>query len=136
MQRALDAGATILEATRQLDAGDPAGDDPRRWQRIAGAEGAISTDYAAQAGIYASGERLLAVNRPAAEDAAPVLAAPRVAGLFQGLDFTRVDDSADNAGSLVQEIWRLFLIAMMVAMVVEAGLCLPKPARPAGGPRT
>ena len=132
VQRALAAGATVLEATRQLSAGDPAGDDPRQWQRVAGAEGTLSTDYASQPGIYTSGERLLAVNRPAAEDAAPVLAAPRVAGLFKGLDFTRVDDSADNAGSLIQEIWRLFLIAMMVAMVVEAGLCLPKPARPGG----
>ena len=28
--------------------------------------------------------------------------------------------------SLIQEIWRLFLAAMIVAMVVEAGLCLPK----------
>ncbi len=135
VQRALAAGAGVLESTRQLDAGDPSGDDPRRWQRIAGAEGSLSTDYASQPGIYASGDRLLAVNRPAAEDAAPVLAAPRVAGLFRGLDFARVDDSADNAGSLVQEIWRLFLVAMMAMMVVEAGLCLPKPARPAAADR-
>ena len=35
-----------------------------------------------------------------------------------------------SISSLIQEIWRLFLVAMMVAMVVEAGLCLPKPARP------
>ena len=26
----------------------------------------------------------------------------------------------------------VFLIAMMVAMVVEAGLCLPRPVRPSG----
>jgi hypothetical protein len=55
-----------------------------------------------------------------------------VAGLFQGLDFSRVDDNADNANSLIQEIWRLFLISMIAAMLVEAGLCLPRPARPAG----
>ena len=28
----------------------------------------------------------------------------------------------------------MFLVAMMVAMVVEAGLCLPRPARPAAAP--
>ena len=28
-----------------------------------------------------------------------------------------------------QEIWRLFLAGMIVAMVCEAGLCLPKPRR-------
>ena len=51
--------------------------------------------------------------------------------LFQGLDFARVDDKAGSIGSLIQEIWRLFLVAMMVAMVAEAALCLPKVARAA-----
>ncbi len=51
---------------------------------------------------------------------------PRVAELFRGLDFARVDDRAGSIRSLIQEIWRLFLAAMIVAMVVEAGLCLPK----------
>ena len=68
------------------------------------------------------------MSRAAAEDLAPVLADDRVAGLFRGLDFARVDDQAGNISSLIQEIWRLFLVAMMVAMVVEAGLCLPRPA--------
>jgi hypothetical protein len=132
IHRAIADGALVLEDTRQLPAGDPSGEDPRQWRRLAGADGAISTEYASQPGVYQSGDRLLAVNRPIAEDSARVLPAPKVAGLFQGLDFSRVDDSADNAGSLIQEIWRLFLISMIVAMLVEAGLCLPKPARPAG----
>ena len=37
--------------------------------------------------------------------------------------------------SLIQEIWRLFLAAMIVAMVVEAGLCLPKLRQTEGPPR-
>jgi Aerotolerance regulator N-terminal len=135
IQRALADGALVLEDTRQLTAGDPSGDDPRQWKRLAGLDEVLSTDYAAQPGVYASGNRLLAVNRSLAEDLAPVLGAPRVAGLFKGLDFSRVDDSADNASSLIQEIWRLFLLSMMVAMVVEAGLCLPKPARQVVGGR-
>ena len=84
------------------------------------------------AGVYQDGERLLAVNRAAGEASAPVLADRRVAELFQGLDFARVDDKAGSLGSLIQEIWRLFLVAMMVAMVAEAALCLPKLARPRG----
>ena len=105
---------------------------PAAWKRLAGAEAGLSTDYPLHRGIYRSGDRLLAVRRAAAEDLAPVLADDRVAGLFRGLDFARVDDQAGNIGSLIQEIWRLFLVAMMVAMVVEAGLCLPR-RRPAGG---
>jgi hypothetical protein len=133
VQRALAAGAEALEGTRQLAAGEPPGDDPTRWNRLAGPDEAVSTDFPLHRGVYDSGGRLLAVNRPEAEDAAPVVADDRVAGLFRGLDFARVDDQEGNAGSLIREIWRLFLASMMVALVVEAGLCLPKPARAAGG---
>jgi hypothetical protein len=132
IQRALAQGAAELSRTRQLTAGEASGEDAGRWERLAGAEGAVSTEYPLQAGVYTSGDRLLAVNRPLAEDAAPVLADRRVAGLFRGLDFSRVDDRAGNAGSLVQEVWRLFLVAMMVSLLVEAGLCLPRAGRPAG----
>jgi hypothetical protein len=129
IQRALAAGAEPLEGTRQLAAGEAAGDDPTRWKRLAGPDEAVSTDFALHRGVYASGERLLAVNRPAAEDAAPVLSDDRVAGLFRGLNFARVDDREGNSGALIQEVWRLFLVAMMAALVVEAALCLPKAAK-------
>jgi hypothetical protein len=129
VQRAQAGGAEVLGNTRQLIAGDPSGEDPSKWKRIAGDDAGLSTEYPLHAGVYQSGERLLAVNRPAAEDAAPVLADARVAELFRGLDFSRVDDRAGNSSSLVQEIWRLFLSAMLVAMVAEAVLCMPKPAR-------
>jgi hypothetical protein len=133
VQRALASGASALGSTRELTAGDTSRDDPAGWKRVAGAEAALSTDYAFHRGVYQSGDRLLAVNRAAGESGAPVLAGPRVAGLFRGLDFVRVDDRAGSVSSLIQEIWRLFLVAMMVAMVAEAALCLPKLARPSGG---
>ncbi len=132
VQRAQGAGAEALETTRQLVAGEPTGDDPSLWKRLAGDDEAVSTEYPLHAGIYASGERLLAVNRPAAEDQAPVLANDTVTGLFQGLDFSRVDDKEGSLNALIQEIWRFFLIAMMTALIVEAGLCLPRAVRAAG----
>jgi hypothetical protein len=133
IQRALAAGSAVLGSTRQLAAGDPPREDPASWKRVAGGEEALSTDYPFHRGIYQAGERLLAVNRSAVEAGAAVLADRRAAGLFRGLDFARVDDRAGSAGSLIQEIWRVFLVSMMGAMIVEAGLCLPKVARRAGG---
>jgi len=127
-QRAMASGAVVLGATRQLAAGDRPPDDPSRWKRLSGVDEAVSTDFPLHRGVYQSGERLLAVNRPAAEDLAPGLAADRLAGLFRGLDFSRVDDRAGSEGSLIQEIWRLFLASMLAAMVIEAALCLPKKA--------
>jgi hypothetical protein len=127
VQRAMAAGVELLEGTRQLPAGEPPGESPTHWKRLAGESEAVSTEYPLHRGVYASGDRLIAVNRPASEDGAPVLADDRVAGLFQGLDFVRVDDREGNASGLIQEVWRMFLVAMMVALVVEAGLCLPRP---------
>lgn len=132
IQRTMAAGAEVLSSTRQLVAGDPAGEDPSKWKRVAGAESALSTDYALQPGVYASGDRLLAVNRSIEEDRAPALVDEKVAELFKGLDYARVDDTAGSFATLMQEIWRPFLMAMMAALIVEAALCMPKP-RPASG---
>lgn len=126
VQRALAAGAAVLGQTRQLVAGDVALEQPATWRQIAGAPDALSIDYVHHAGVYAAGDKLLAVNRSAAEDQAPVLSDERVAELFKGLNFTRVDDRAGSLIGLVQEIWRPLLIAMIIAMLVEAGLCLPR----------
>ena len=129
VQRALAAGASVLGNTRQLVAGDPGENDPADWQRVIAAAEALSTEYPFHRGIYTSGEKLLAVNRPAAEDQARVLGDQKVQELFRGLDFARVDDQAGSLGSLIREIWRLFLASMIIALIVEAGLCLPKLVR-------
>jgi hypothetical protein len=126
VQRAMAKGAAVLGNTRDLVAGAATSDLAQSWKRLSGDDSAISTEYSFYPGVYQSGERLLAVNRSAAEDQVAVLGDDRVAGLFHGLDFSRVDHSAGSSKSLVEEIWRLFLEAMIVAMIVEAALCLPK----------
>lgn len=129
VQRAMAAGAEALEGTRQLVAGGPVPGDPATWSRVEGAADALSTDYPLHAGVYQMGERLLAVNRPEAESSAPVMPDGQVAGLFEGLDFSRVDAQLAGDGSIVEEIFRVFLVAVLVAMVTEAALCLPNRRR-------
>jgi hypothetical protein len=102
---------------------------PTNWHQLAGAPEAISTDYPHHAGVYQDGDKLLAVNRAAAEDQAAVLADDRVTSLFKDLDFTRVDDRAGSLAGLIQEIWRPFLVVMLIALLVEAALCLPRRAQ-------
>jgi hypothetical protein len=135
VQRALAAGAEVLGKARQLDAGEPSGEDPPAWTRLNDGDEGISTEYAVHRGAYSAADRLLAVNRPLSEDNARVLTDARVGELFRGLNFVRVDDQAGNVNSLVQEIWRLFLITMLVALLLEAALCLPKLARSVGARR-
>ncbi len=129
IQRALASGAAVLGNTRQVVAGEPsgfAGENPATWQKLAGSNDSLSTDFAFHAGVYNAGEKLFAVNRALAEDHATTLPDGRVTELFKGLDFARVDDQAGNIAALIQEVWRLFLACMMVALIVEAALCLPK----------
>jgi hypothetical protein len=134
IQRALAAGNSVLGRTRSLEAGSPASDDASTWKRVSGSTDGLSIEAAFHGGVYAAGDRLLAVNRPWPEDEAKVLSDAAVAELFRGLDFTRVDDRAGSASSLIQEVWRIFLAVMLAALVLEALLCLPKAVRsaPAG----
>jgi hypothetical protein len=81
-----------------------------------------------------AGEKLLAVNRSTAEDQAAVLTDDRVAELFKGLNFVRVDDRAGSLAGLIQEIWRPCLVVMMISLLVEAGLCLPRRRPEPGAP--
>jgi hypothetical protein len=110
-------------------AGDAAAEQPTAWRQVAGPPDALSTEYVHHAGVYAAGDRLLAVNRAAAEDQPTMLTDERVAGLFQGLSFIRVDDRPGGLAGLIHEIWRPFLVAMLIALLVEAGLCLPRRAQ-------
>jgi hypothetical protein len=85
--------------------------------------------------VYEVNEQLLAINRSEEEDDATVVSDDRMNALFAGLEFDRVDDSVGSGATLVQEIWRLFLILMLVALVLEAALCIPKRITSVHSPR-
>ena len=83
-QRALAAGTGSLGNTKQLVAGDPAGELITDWQQLAGPPEALSTDYVFHGGVYGASEKLFALNRTLAEDQAAVLPDPRVARSARG----------------------------------------------------
>jgi len=133
VQRSLAAGAAALSKARTYDAGPVPDEDPAQWNRLSSAESGLSTELATTAGAYASGDRVLTINRPRREDTGRALSSTQIAELFQGLDYVQVNDQAGSLTALIQEIWRLFLALMIVALIAEALLCLPKPSRtPAG----
>ena len=134
VQRAVDRGLEPLGRARQIDAGSAAlplaAAGP--WSRLAGPADAASGAFGLHAGVFSAGGKLVAVNRPAAEDAGRIVADDRIDATFRGLSFTRIaPGGAGAADSLVQEIWRAFLIAMLVALVGEGLLSLPRRVREA-----
>ena len=136
VQRAISAGAMVLGKSRQLDAGNAQGEISSTWTPVIEGDQGLSTEALYHRGVYSANDRLLAVNRPANEDDARVLNESRLAELFRGLNFVRVDDRAGSVSSLIQEIWRVFLITMLISLILEAVLCLPKATKSTETTRT
>ncbi len=126
IQRALAEGAESLAAARQVVAGSVDGVQAERWQRLSSDETAVSTRYRFHAGAYEEDERLYAVNRSVEEDRPLIVDPERMAGLFQGLQFDRVDEQIGEDNALLREIWATFLFLMLLALIVEAALSIPR----------
>ena len=127
IQRAIERGQAALGNTTQRIAGE-AGESSDQWRRVAGAEDALSTEFDWQAGVYQSEDRLFAINRSLAEDQRGRVGDERVDSLFAGLPYSRVDQRAGSLSGIVREVWRAFLMAMILALLLEALLCLPRKA--------
>jgi hypothetical protein len=123
MQRLLQSGSRRLQQATSIDCGTlSALDQALRWESV---DSDRSKDIRSQAGVYRSGDRLLAVNRPAVEDEPEVLDASQAQPLFGPLTFQMLQDQGAQAGALQGEIWRLFLLGMLLFLVAEGVLILP-----------
>ncbi len=124
MQRLLATGARRLNQDTMIAAGElsPA-DRARQWVSVDSPD--KPKDIATQAGVYRSGDRVLAVNRPASESEREMLTAEEAGKLFGGLTFQMLQEKRSRADALQGEIWRLFLFAMLAFMIAEGALILP-----------
>jgi len=127
VQRALSDGASSRAQAGSLDAGAVAVEQTIDWQQVAGPERVPSDEYAYVGGVYLNDDRLSALNRTAREDELAVVDDKTVDSLFEGLRFDRLSDQTGSLDALAKEVWKLFLVGMMVALSAEGLLCLPKP---------
>lgn len=133
VQRIIAAGADRFDASYLTTVGSDA------TQLLAGETRTRLDDYgtpdpanaAYQSGILRLGERLLAVNRPALEDAPEILSRESLDTALDGTNFTLLDQAGKaNDPSLSRDVWRAFLIAVLFFLISEALLCLPKKSHP------
>ena len=137
LQRALTNGSRALARATQRDAGPTALSDRRSWEVVApGSAGPTLSERGLHAGVYQHGDYWAAINRGQEEDGAQAVTAATVDGLFTGLSYRRIDDAVGATSSLASEIWRAFLIAMVLALLLEALLCLPETKSVVEPPRT
>ena len=73
------------------------------------------------------------MNRPATEDNVETIDNEQLEQLLQGLPYRQVEEEIGSASALASEIWRVFVLLMAVALIVEALLCLPEKKPAAGG---
>jgi hypothetical protein len=139
LQRLLVAGGRRLQQVSSVVCGDlDAVDLARQWVSV---DSTRQKDIRTEAGVYRCGGRLLAVNRPAAEDVPDIIDPDQARKLFGGLPVQMLQERRPDAGQLQGEIWRLFVYAMLLFLIAEGILILPArrpapiPGRSAPRPR-
>lgn len=126
LQRALTEGSRSLAVASQRNAGPGVLADRNQWQPVAPTEDAPPpSQNGLHAGVYKDGEYWTAINRSQVEDMAQTVPVATVDALFDGISYRRIDADVGDTSALASELWRIFLIAMAVALVVEAVLSLP-----------
>ena len=128
LQRLLQTGARRLNQETMIACGELSTLD--RVKQWTSADGSTGKNIAFNAGIYRAGERLLAVNRPSAEDDRSLLEPAAAKNLLGTLPLQLLQERTARSDALQGEIWRLFLIGMLALLFLEAWLVLPnkKPA--------
>ena len=126
LQRALDQGCRALAVASQRDAGPDVLIDRNEWELVAPADDSpLLSQRGLHAGVYRDGAYWTAVNRSQIEDSAAAAPVEAVDALFDGMSYRRIDVDVGDTSALASELWRIFLIAMIVALLVEAVLSLP-----------
>jgi hypothetical protein len=124
MQRLLRLGGLRNTRVRMEVSGDwhPKEQLDEPWVAVDGDE---SKDARWDAGIYASGNRLVALNRPLAEDDLHRVEAETIPALFGEVEVKLVENlGTREATRLSSEIWRSFVLFALLFMVLESMLLL------------
>lgn len=125
VQRALARGAAALGSARQLECG-VMNRQSSDWVPLDDRSREVwVSQRTISAGLFRDDDRLLALNRPLQEDNPVVLTDQTLDEILAGLEYTRIDDEVGGTNALASEVWRVFLLIMIFALIFEAILCVP-----------
>ena len=126
VQRALALGAEQQGDARNLAAGGPNLENAPQWSLLSTLPpDVVSAARPAHAAAYQVDETAyVSINRQAVEDDYRTLHDDTLETLLAGLDYHKISSELGQESPLANEIWRVFLGLMAIALVVEASLCL------------
>lgn len=135
--RALAEGANSVSKARMLQADSSAPVSQMKKIDSVDSEAALIIPGLVPGAFESGGEsdtqRLVALNRPVTEDNSEILNESAVETLLEGVEYRRINDEVGSGSSLAAEVWKAFLVAMALALLAEAILCLPP--RPENTPK-
>lgn len=124
-QRLLQSGSRRLTQASLMQCGDlSAVDQSLPWQSVEGG----GTNPQIETGIYRAGERLAALNRASGEDVAEPATREEIGHALAGIPLQWFEETGQGNDRLQGEVWRLFVMAMLVFLLVESFLVLPAKA--------
>ena len=122
-QRLLQSGSKRLQQVASVNCGELSlADQQKQWTSV---DTTSQKNIQWQAGVYRSGERLVAVNRPSSEDEPEILETNEAEKLFAGLSFQMLQERQKQNDALQGEIWRIILFGMLLFLIGESILVLP-----------
>ncbi len=129
VQRIITEGANRFDASYLATVGSATAQPVLRETRSRiddyGTQDPSNSEY--EAGIFLLGERLLAINRPTQEDNPEILTRDQLDYALTGTQYTLLDQAGQSTDpSLSRDVWRAFLIAVLLFFISEAILCIPK----------
>lgn len=128
IQRMLSAGAQRVGTTKNASAGTEHRSVDATSKLVLGSDSALSSEFAMHSGVYRNDSNLVALHRDPQEDSLRSIDSQNLERMFGDLPWAKIE-AGKRASSLVQEIWRWFVVAMLGALLIEAVLCLPKGAK-------
>lgn len=127
IQRAVARGAAALGEARQYECGTLPDSLTTGWTPLDDrSQQVLLSQRAINAGLYETADASFALNRPLSEDAVETVSNESLEQVMSGLNYTRIDDKAGSAMALASEVWRTFLMLMIIALMAEALLCVPE----------
>ncbi len=124
LQRFVRQGAANQSPHRLARSGEFMPSNGQQWVPVGTDE---FRDVRWDAGVYRHDEQLLALNRPEEESSPVRISLERVEQLFAGMPFRAFHDKGgEDAEALPGELWRTLLFALLVALLLEMLLTLPR----------
>jgi hypothetical protein len=127
IQRALAVGSRSTSSVQFVDAGRDVPDTIQEWTRVDNLETTIVLENrASHAASYRSRDKLVSINRESGEDRYDSME-PSFLESFNAIpncQFALTQSLART--SLANEIWRLFAYGIVIVLLAEAWLTMPK----------